>query len=133
MKSLTWQRDLLAYLTEQLTTPFKWGVMDCALFAAGAAVAQGCADPARLYRGTYKSEIGAKRALTATHGSLQAAFDATFAQVNPEFMQRGDIVLFIGDQGETCGIYWGGAIYAMTKQGCTRTPPKGIINVWRVA
>lgn len=130
-KNLTWQADLSAFLFDCSNTPFEWGKLDCALFAASAALLQCGTDPAQTYRGRYKTERGAKQALTRQHGSLEAAFDACFKRVDPAFAQRGDIVLFEGDYGKTCGVYWAGHIWAMADSGC-RQMEADIILAWRV-
>ena len=112
--------------------PFSWGTHDCCLFAADCAVAICGKDPAQLYRGTYSTEQGAKRALIKHHGSIMAAFDACFEQLAPTHAQRGDLVLFESPLGQTVGVVWASAIWAVGKAGVGVVERPNVSIAWRV-
>lgn len=60
--------------------PFAWGRHDCALFAADWVLNETGHDPAAAWRGRYRSEAGAARAIEAA-GGLEEAFDAALRGV----------------------------------------------------
>jgi len=64
----TWPTDLADFIESRKDTPFQWGIHDCTLFAADAALAMTGTDLAASYRGTYDSEIGAARIIVAAGG-----------------------------------------------------------------
>lgn len=119
MRNQDWEQALSEYLAAAETAVFRWGVMDCALFAAGAVLAMTGQDPAAAYRGRYRSMAGSVRALrTYGAGTLEATIDARFAEKPIGFAQRGDLIMqddrvgicvgadavFIGQEGEREGL-----------------------------
>lgn len=132
MRVPNWTARLAEVFAAAEGKPFAWGENDCCLFAADCCLAISGKDPAQVFRGKYKTEAGAKRALKKISGSLEGAFDAHFAQVPWLFAQRGDVVLYEGPTGRGIGIFWSGHIWSITDaQGLARvecTP----VTVWRV-
>lgn len=131
MRDVNWLPRLSSVISRAQHTPFAWGKHDCCLFACDCAVAIAGIDPAAQYRGRYSTEIGAKRALTKNHGSLEAAFDACFQRIDPAFAQRGDLVLIEDDLGRSAGVVWSNGIWSVSPSGT------GIVNLtpliaWRV-
>ena len=106
MRKRDWTTQLAHTIKAAIERPFSWGEFDCCLFAADCAVAVCGADPAEAYRGKYSSEAGAKRLLKKLHGSLEAAWDACFARVQPGLIQRGDIALYDGPNGRGVAVFW---------------------------
>lgn len=116
IRASDWEPRLNAYLAEHRKDEFRYGVMDCSLFAAGAVEAMTGEDPAAEYRGKYKSLAGSVRALKRK--SLAEVMDAKFEQVPPAFAMRGDVVmkdgslgicigreaLFVGEEGGAAGL-----------------------------
>lgn len=131
MRKLSWQQDLAAYLASCKETEFVWGTFDCCLFAANCAKVICGKDPAEVYRGSYETEIGAKKALLRNHKSIGNAFGASFEEIPVGMVQRGDIVTFVGDFGETAGVLWGGKIWTVTYKGLVAVAPK-LLRAWRV-
>lgn len=111
--------------------PFSWGEFDCCLFAADCAVAICGIDPAADYRGRYTTQVGAKRVLRNTHGTLEGAWDAAFPRVPVNLAQRGDVVLFDSPEGRCVGVVWAGAVWAVTEQGVHRVKATPLI-CWSV-
>ncbi|MGF7180380.1 DUF6950 family protein [Tunturiibacter psychrotolerans] len=63
-KHLHWHtRAFHNFLLESAGEPFKWGSNDCCLYAANAILACTGVDIASDFRGIYKSEFGALRAI----------------------------------------------------------------------
>lgn len=135
LKTRLWQSALMEFVESRAATPFKWGEQDCALFAADAVLAMTGADFAAEFRGKYKTQTGAARALAkVAKGGLEACLDAKLEPVDTPFVQRGDVVLFAGDMGPTLGIYFNGGVFSAGPEGSVfldETYDK-ILRVWRV-
>lgn len=132
MRYPDWQTQLLNCIQAAKGRPFVWGTLDCCLFVADCCVALCGVDPAASYRGRYCTEAGAKRVLLREHGSIGAVLDAHFKQVPVMMAQRGDAVIYDGPNGETAGVIWAGAIWAVTEQGPQPLPGVRPKAVWRV-
>ncbi|WP_136487879.1 hypothetical protein [Vibrio sp. H11] len=131
MRKPDWSMRLTEVMTQAQHIPFSWGEHDCCVFAAACSIAVCDIDPLKEYRGHYHTELGAKRALAARHGSLTALFDDCFAQIPPERAQRGDIVLMKTDQGDAAGVVWGTGIWAVTPSGVGPVGHEPVL-AWRV-
>ncbi|WP_413614745.1 hypothetical protein MRB56_12620 [Halomonas cupida] len=131
MRHSDWVKQLHTHITAALGRPFSWGENDCCLFASDACLAVCGVDPAASYRGRYHSAMGAARVLKSEHGSISAAFDAHFSRVDPALAQRGDVVLFDGEHGETVGVVWAGGIWSTGPEGLGRVDATPLV-AWRV-
>ena len=108
----------MAKVAERRDTPFEWGTQDCAMFTADMVEAMTGMDLAGEHRGRYKTALGAKRyAAKFGDGGLTKVLDAKLDRVEKAFVQRGDVVLFSGDQGPTLGIYFNGGIFSAGPEG----------------
>lgn len=93
-------------LTARAAAPFRWGRNDCALFCADVVKAITGEDPVPEFRGKYRSEPGAQRALKSLgKGTLTRTLDAKFDRVEPAFAQRGDLVMVKGMVGICIGAH----------------------------
>lgn len=129
-----WEERLGDYLASRDGAVFAYGKIDCALFVAGAVKAMTGKDPARGFRGKYRSQASAVRAITqAGFESLSALMDAKFNNVPVAFAQRGDIVM---DQDGSLGIVFGrDAIFVGQSDdtpGLVRQPLASWARAWRV-
>ena len=106
MRHPDWQLRIIQTIQAASERPFCWGENDCCLFVADVCLAACDKDPAAAYRGRYSTEIGAKRVLAKTHGSIEAALDALFVRVPIAMAQRGDALVFDGPNGLTAGVMW---------------------------
>jgi len=131
MRYRDWTRHLHSTIEAAKERPFSWGEFDCCLFAADCAVAICGTDPAELYRGRYRSEVGAKRALRKLHGSLEGAWDACFKRVHPGLIQRGDVALYQAAEGKAVAVFWADAYWATAGDGVGRITCEPLV-VWRV-
>ena len=132
MRVQDWPTALFSHIESAKSKEFVWGEHDCCLFAADCCVALCGKDPAEAYRGTYSSEIEAKRALSKNHGSVEAAFDSLFQRVDPAFAQRGDVVVFESELGLTAGIQGvDGVVWSVSLNGLAILKPE-VKTSWRV-
>lgn len=115
-------------------TQFEWGKSDCCLFTCDYVAEKTGIDPALNHRGTYTTEIGAKRSLVK-HGSIQDSFDnAGFERIDFNFAKRGDVVLYNSELGETLGVKWTGGVLGLNENGVNVADVKhdDVIAVWEI-
>lgn len=99
-----WEQRLHDYVAALEGAPFQWGKLDCALFAAGAVLAQTGVDLAAAFRGRYRTAGGSVRALRRFGaGTLEATIAAALPAIEPAFARRGDIVMADGIAGVAVG------------------------------
>jgi hypothetical protein len=92
---LDWETRLSDLILERLNQPFKWGVHDCALWAADARLAVTGVDAAAGYRGTYRTAKGALRRLRRVDGvgtPAEAADKHWGPRLRPALVKVGDPV-----------------------------------------
>jgi hypothetical protein len=113
-----WPRRLVEFLEAAHGRPFSWGTFDCCLFACDAVEAMTGVDPARPFRGRYRTRRGAYAALKRFTGSRHCrgglketaeriAGELGMPEVRPLMAQRGDVVLIEsapGERGDALGI-----------------------------
>lgn len=131
MRYPDWQARLVKTLQAAHKRPFLWGEHDCALFAADCVQAMCGEDYAALYRGTYDSETGAKKALLKNHGSLEKALTACLDEVPVSLAQRGDVAIIESEGRKCAGIVWSGGVYAAGVNGLVMLKVKPL-SVWRI-
>ncbi|MBB5684286.1 DUF6950 family protein [Sphingobium boeckii] len=126
MRIGTWERALADYLRAMESVVFSFGEADCALFAAGAVLAMTGNDPAKAFRGRYKSHASAVRALRQIGaGDLESTIDSLFEVKPPAFAQRGDLVW----EGESVGVCIGAdALFVGEEEGRS-----GLVRIARAA
>jgi hypothetical protein len=128
-----WEQALASYLIECEGRPYAWGEHDCALFAAGAALAMTGVDPAAAFRGRYHSKRTAMAALRSIGaGTLKTTIDAIYAPIGIGFAQRGDWALHEGAVGVVAGAF---ALFVGDVDdlpGLIRVPRAAWRKAWRV-
>lgn len=134
MKKHNWHVDFCKYIEDNKNTEFKWGEFDCALFAANCVMLMTGEDPGSAIRGKYTDEVSAKKVLLKEYGTLEQAWDSQLQRIETCMVQRGDVVVFNGDNGLTSGIYWNGGAYAPSEHGVAyvRDIHYSLIAAWRV-
>lgn len=134
IRSADWEERLGEYLAANNNAVFKYGKLDCALFAAGAVKAMTGADPARGFRGKYRSQASSIRAIRAAgFDSLAAVMDSKFQDIPTAFAQRGDLVM---DGADSLGVCIGRDALFVGEEagdaGLVRLPMASWSRAWRV-
>ena len=126
-----WPERLIAYIDAEAASSFRWGITDCAFFAANGVLAMTGRDFLAAYRrrpggpGRYTTKRGAAMALKRRDGTLRAGMERRFgAAVGWTRARRGDVVLMETDEafGEALGLCLG-------RQSAFRDPREGLVFV----
>lgn len=140
-RSHRWEELLSEYLVEMQDKPFKYGELDCALFACGAALAMTGVDLAADFRGRYDSDLSAARVIIAfTSGgdledlAVKVAQQFGLEEVAPLFARRGDIVLVPEEtpNGRKALAIVGMDGWSLVGPGPRRYELKDALRAWRV-
>ena len=114
-----------AYLRRTVSEPFVWGVSDCVMWATGAIVAVGGADPMSGLRGSYSGPMGAYKIMN-DEGGMVAMFDARMSR-----QDAGWGVCVVEVLGRlTAGVVNGGHVVVKSTAGQIIVPAAPI-GVWR--
>lgn len=111
--------------------PFSWGESDCSLFVADAILALRGVDYAEPFRGKYKTQKTAYKALQK-YGGIDGYLDGLFDRIPPTMAKRGDIIKVGGDVfsvGICAGVY----TWFMDTEGVKNIKTKLGVSAWRVA
>jgi hypothetical protein len=101
-----WEALLNDYIASMIHEVHSYGTLDCAMFASGAVLAMTGYDPALEFRGKYKTELGAAKALRQIgNGDLESTFDAKLTPIEAGFAKRGDLVFVDGNVGVCFGAF----------------------------
>lgn len=131
MRYEDWPARLNAFLADE--QPFEWGRRDCTLFAADAVLCITGIDPAKPWRGRYKTAIGAARIQKAHGGLAELVAQAGLEEVRPTMAQRGDVVLIQSTDGPTLAVVnLSGNVSGQGQSGVTVYPIKEATRAWRV-
>lgn len=131
MKHKDWHNRLTTVLKAATQRPFLWGEHDCCLFAAECAEAMCGEGFAKDWRGTYRDERGAKKALLRGGGSLEKVLARYLDEVPVKLAQRGDIAIVENAVSRCAGVIYAGAVWVPGESGlvCLRVKP---LSAWRV-
>jgi hypothetical protein len=134
-----WHRNHAEFLESRKRMPITWGHNDCVLFALDQVLAITGLDAAINIRGTYSTRIGAARRMRQLYGAadLCAASDAFAAIWNGEEVPvlragRGDLALYIGNDGPALAVCTGRHIAAPGDKGIVFLPVRSAVKAWRV-
>lgn len=136
-----WEKKIDEYLQKCSKRRFKWGSMDCLIFASNACKIVCGVDPMakkresdpETIRGLYKTAEEAYILIKEYRRTVPAIMDAHFDRININFAQRGDVVLGKLDYGSTFGIIWGGqAVFKSHDLGLVRVPLNDKMKCWKV-
>lgn len=130
-----WPIRLNAAIEAARGRPFAWGVHDCALFAFNIVRDLTGVDHVTVYRDSYRTALGAKRALRRHGGgSLPTAITRLLGTpIAPLRAQRGDVVLWAQpEQGDTVGVCLGGDAAFVADSGLVFVPLNQCSTAWRV-
>lgn len=125
-----WPTRLSEFLMTRGETPFEYGANDCCLFVADAVLAMTGVDFAAAdFRGRYKTEAGAYKALKKFGGGGIAGMMEEFCrcgdfeEVAPAYAGRGDVVLVNHAGLEALGVVDLSGTQAMV------TGPEGMVRL----
>lgn len=141
-----WQELLHNYLVRRHGEKFKWGSMDCCLFACDAILELTGVDLAKDFRGQYDSALSAVRAMkkfTEDAEEETHLVEAVTVKVTSQFglqevpllmAQRGDVVLLQSPNGKSLGILGlrGTHVHASGPDGVVTMPVKECLRAWRI-
>ncbi len=141
MRLQGWENKLSKYLEKTSGRLFKWGKMDCLIFASNACKLVCGVDPMSkkksgdpdTIRGAYSTKEDAYKLIKQHRRTITAIMDLHFDRVNPHFAQRGDVVLYKLEGGKTFGVIWGGkAVFKSFGKGLVMTDVNEKMIAWRV-
>jgi hypothetical protein len=131
MRQDGWEVRLADAVDAVRNAPFQWGQHDCATWAADVRLALTGQDAAAAWRGRYKSERGALRAMRRMgFSTLEAGVTGLLGAPlpTPLLAQRGDVVL----HGEALGVCIGATGLFLGPDGLTELPIAACRLAWRV-
>ena len=125
--TLMWEK-----IEELTSVPFEWGTNDCCMFTAKVIDAI-CVDGtfAERLSQKYTDESSALRYI-ANRGGIEPAVSEFIGESKTGRPQRGDVVMFAGDNGDTLGVFVGNAIASVTKEGVVFIPRNKTICYWSI-
>jgi hypothetical protein len=89
-----WESLLAAHIHAAYHQPFRWGQHDCALWASAWVGKAAGTDHGVLWRGKYKTELGAARLMKKRgYTVVEAIADAHLTVIPVPYAKRGDLVL----------------------------------------
>ena len=133
---IDWEGRLIDWLIKASEQRFVWGEFDCALAAADALTAQTGHDFAQPWRGTYRTDKGALKALLKRgYRSCWEAMEAALGvdAVSVPLLARGDIGAVDAGGIKTMGVIWAGNIWLPEPQGLSPHSMKLVSHGWRVS
>jgi cell wall-associated NlpC family hydrolase len=128
-----WPERLYAYIESRRSTPFAWGVNDCAMFAAGAVRATTGVNRLPAFD-HWQDARGALRVLGKERG-FEKAMDARFdRRRSPLEAQRGDVVLMktTNPPRKWLAVCDGPNCWAPAAEGLVSRPLSDAIIAWEV-
>jgi hypothetical protein len=140
-----WQELLHAYILRRQNELFKWGTMDCCLFACDAVLELTGVDLAADFRSKYDSLLTAMKAMREFTGqdeteTLVESVAEKVAALNeiqevPLLMaQRGDVILLDSPLGKGLGILGlrGTTVHCAGHDGIVDVPLEECLRAWRI-
>ena len=133
MRIQGWPERLATLIERHAHTPFGWGTFDCCLFAADAVEKITGEDYGASYRGTYRTQKGAYRALSARGiDSVDTIPDEYFARIPVLMARRGDLCAVTTTEGMALGICCGISVACAGEHGVEMLPLSAAVTAWRV-
>lgn len=104
MRVRGWESILHAELQAAKDRPFIWGEHDCVTWVANVILALTGTDYMAEFRGTYDSQLGARRLIKEIGGDLPGCVDGKLPSIPVPMARRGDVVLYENALGICCGV-----------------------------
>jgi len=131
MRRDDWVEQMWTTIEAAAQTPFAWGQHDCCLFAAS--VVDAMTDSAHVadLQTRYTDEATAL-AFIADEGGLESAVSGYLGEAKTGRPQRGDVVMFEGEQGDTIGVCTGRDLVAAGPDGLVIVPKNATVKFWSI-
>jgi hypothetical protein len=136
-----WDQRFWRYCQTVMNAHFRWGQLDCGLFALDAVETITGKDLASDFRGHYRSRKEAlnylfrkSRKSGFASGVREMMGRYGLEEIKPSLAQRGDVILFQAGNAKVIGVVAldGIHIWSMGRTGLIRTPIGQAILAWRV-
>jgi hypothetical protein len=132
MRLRDWKARLTAYLSHCARQPYQVGVLDCALFAAGAVEAVQGTDPSAAWRGRYSTKAGGLRLLRrAGFADHIAATAAVLQPIAPAMAAAGDIAVLDVQGARSLGVVQGEVVFVLRATGLGHMPRSAMQGAFR--
>lgn len=131
MKKQDWLEQMWTAIEAEAQTPFVWGQHDCCLFAAKVVDAMTDGTFVSQLQAAYQDEAGAWKFI-ADQGGLETAVSGFLGAAKTGRPQRGDVVMYDGENGDTLGICAGGVIVAAGPNGLVNVRKPSTIKFWSI-
>ncbi len=133
MKPSNWRLYFDAFVASRISTPFIWGVNDCALFAADCVLATTGQDFAKGDLRGHRTARQALRTLRARGGLYGLATGALGPAVSVGLADEGDVMLVKVGKREALGICSPlGVVLGPSPSGLGSLPMSAAIVCWKV-
>ncbi len=127
-----WASQMYSVIDAHIDSPFEWGLNDCCLFAARVVDAMcGTAHEVELTK-HYSDEASALQYIENFGGIAKAVETYLGKSLTDGRPNRGDVILFSGENGETIGVCCGLYIAAMGAEGIVTTNRSTVICYWSI-
>lgn len=130
MRKPDWATVISEQLAKHEKTKFVWGQSDCCLVVADIVKSYTDHDMAAQFRGKYKTELGAYRAIKKYIGTLEKGLDAQYMRTM--LPARGDIALVETEGGESLAVIFSSRAWAMSLDGLKDLPMSSVKTAWEV-
>jgi hypothetical protein len=126
-----WHDRMWATLDDLANTQFEYGKIDCCIFAAKVVDAMCDTEYEKELAKHYRDEDTAK-AYIEVSGGLEQAVSSHIGQSKQGKPQRGNVVMFAGELGQTLGICVGSTIASVNSDGVVFVPRSATICYWTI-
>lgn len=133
-KTEGWETRLFTLTSSAMAKPYEWGTNDCVTFAADCVEAMTGVDVIASERGTYKTELGAAKAIRkAGADNLGDLAAMRLREIPVPFATRGDIVLCNGPElGDFLAVCQGTSAVGPSTIGLQHVPMKQALRAFKV-
>ncbi len=128
-----WPDRLMEEVNFQSSTPFKWGVSDCLIFAMHCVEAMTGKSPMRETDYDYADKKGALRMLKKRgYRSVGDAIAKNFEEIPVALAGRGDLGLVEGDGYDVVVVFVGPTAVGKDENGVNHIPRSSVQRAFRV-
>jgi hypothetical protein len=126
-----WHDRMWAMLDTLADSSFEYGKIDCCIFSAKVVDAM-CDTEYEKKLSKYYCDENTAKAYIEVSGGLEQAVSSHIGQSKQGKPQRGDVVMFSGELGQTLGIYVGSKIASVNSNGVVFISRSTTICYWTI-